>query len=93
MIEFDAHTADVSRNEDYKTRFNYLIHAGDYSTTSVSGPNFQFHDVSYGDLNLVGNNVPETFGVGLNIHVIAKVGEYNAINGLFELEPVAITMR
>lgn len=51
MIEFDAHTVDVSRNEDYKTRFNYLIHAGDYSTTSVSGPNFQFHDVSYGDLN------------------------------------------
>lgn len=93
MIEFDAHTADVSKNEDYKTRFNYLIHAGDYSTTSVSGPNFQFHDVNYGDLNLVGNNVPETFGVGLNIHVIAKVGEYNAINGLFELEPVAITMR
>lgn len=93
MIEFDAHIADVSKNEDYKTRFNYLIHAGDYSTTSVSGPNFQFHDVNYGDLNLVGDNVPETFGVGLNIHVIARVGEYNEISGLFQLEPIAITMR
>lgn len=92
MIEFDAHTADVSKNEDYDTRFNYLIHAGDYSTTSVSGSNFQFHDVNYGDLNLVGDSVPETFGVGLNIHVIAKVGEYNEISGLFELEPAAITM-
>ena len=93
MIEFDALIADVSKNEDYKTRFNYLIHAGDYSTTSVSGPNFQFHDVNYGDLNLVGDNVPETFGVGLNIHVIARVGEYNEISGLFQLEPIAITMR
>lgn len=93
MIEFDAHTADVSKNEDYDTRFNYLIHAGDYSTTSVSGPNFQFHDVNYGDLNLVGDNIPDTFGVGLNIRVIARVGEYNEISGLFQLEPVAITMR
>jgi hypothetical protein len=93
MIEFDAYTADVSKNEDYDTRFNYLIHAGDYSTTSVSGPNFQSHDVNYIDLNLVGSNVPEIFGVGLNIHVIAKVGEYNEINGLFELEPMEITMR
>lgn len=93
MIEFDAYTADVSKNEDYKTRFNYLIHVGDYSTTSVSGPNFQFHDVNYGDLNLVGDNVSETFGVGLNIHVIARVEEYNEISGLFQLEPVAITMR
>ena len=41
----------------------------------------------------VGSNVPEIFGVGLNIHVIAKVGEYNEINGLFELEPMEITMR
>ena len=56
MIEFDAYTADVSKNEDYDTRFNYLIHAGDYSTTSVSGPNFQSHDVNYIDLNLVGSD-------------------------------------
>ena len=93
MIEFDAYTADVSKNEDYDTRFNYLIYAGDYSTTSVSGPNFQFHDVNYGDLNLVGDNVPEILGVGINIHVIAKVGEYNESSGLFELEPVAVTVR
>ncbi len=93
MIEFDGHTAAVSRNGGYDTRFNYLIRAGDYSDTFVSGPNFQFYDVTYGGLNLVGNNVPDPFGVGLNIRVIARVGEYNEIQGLFQLEPVAITMR
>lgn len=93
MIEFDAYTAAVSKNEDYDTRYNYLIYAGDYSESSVSGPSFQFHNVSYYDLNLEGDNIPETFGVGLNIHVIAVVGEYNEMNGLFELDPVAITMR
>lgn len=93
MIEFDGHTAAVSRNGDYDTRFNYLIHVGDYSNTFVSGPNFQFYDVTYGGLNLVGKNIPDPFGVGLNIRVIARVGEYNEISGLFQLEPVAITMR
>lgn len=93
MIEFDGHTAAVSRNGDYDTRFNYLIHVGDYSDTFVSGPNFQFYDVTYGGLNLVGKNIPDPFGVGLNIRVIARVGEYNEISGLFQLEPVAITMR
>ncbi len=93
MIEFDAYTADVSQNEDFKTRFNYLIYAGDYGGGSVGGPNFQFHDVNYSSLNLQGDNVPDSLGVGVNIHVIAIVGTYNEDNGLFELEPVAITMR
>lgn len=92
-IEFDGNVAYVSPHEGYNTRFDYLIYAGDYSESEVSGPSFQFEDVNYYDLNLEGDNVPDTFDVGLNIQVVAKIKEYNSESGLFKLEPVAITMR
>lgn len=91
-IEFDGHTANVQRNENYTTRFNYLICYGDYDTT-ISGPNFQIKDVNYSDLHLVGGNVPDTFGTGINIHIIAEVVGYNSNSGLFEIEPIKITVR
>ena len=92
-IEFDGNTATVNKHGNNKTRFDYLIYAGDYSKTKVSGPSFQFRDVNYSDLHLTGDNVPDNFGVGLNIHIIATVGEYNETSGLFQLKPVSIKMR
>lgn len=92
-IEFDGNTAYVSQHGDYKTRFDYLIYVGDYSETTFSGPSFQFSDVNYYDLHLIGDNVPDTFGIGLNIHIVATVGEYNETSGLFQLKPVSIKMR
>jgi hypothetical protein len=72
------------------TAFSRVI---DYSKTTFSGPNFQFRDVNYNDLHLTGDNVPDTFGVGLNIHIIATVEEYSETSGLFQLKPVSIKMR
>lgn len=92
-IEFDGNTASVQQHGNYKTRFDYLISPGDYSETTVSGPSFQFRDVNYSDLHLTGDNVPDTFRVGLNIHIIATVGQYNETSGLFQLKPVSIKMR
>ena len=92
-IEFDGNTASVTQHGDYKTRFDYLIYAGDYSETNVSGPSFQFSDVNYHDLHLTGDNVPDSFGVGLNIHIVATVKEYDENSGLFQLSPVSINMR
>lgn len=92
-IEFDGNVAYVSPHEGYSTRFDYLIYAGDYSETTVSGPSFQFEDVNYYDLHLEGDNIPGTFGVGLNIHVIAEIEEYDSGSGLFKLTPVEIRMR
>ncbi len=93
IIEFDGNIAAINQHEDYKTRFDYLIYAGNYSKTTVSGPYFQFIDVNYSDLHLTGDNIPSTLGVGLNIHIIATVGEYNQTSGLFQLKPVSIKMR
>lgn len=93
IIEFDGNVAYVSPHEGYSTRFDYLIYAGDYSESMVSGPSFQFEDVNYYDLHLEGDNVPDSFDVGLNIHVIAKIEEYDSGTGLFKLDPVKITIR
>lgn len=92
-IEFGGNVAYVSSREGYNTRFDYLIFAGDYSESEVSGPSFQFEDVNYYDLHLEGDNVPDTFDVGLNIHVVAKIVEYDSETGLFKLDPVNITIR
>lgn len=92
-IEFDGNTANVIPYGEYKTRFNYLIFAGDYSTTTFSGPNFQFRNVDYYGLHLTGDNIPDPFGSGHNIRVTAKVVEYEDDPGLFLLEPVSIKMR
>lgn len=92
-IEFDGNVAYVSPHEGYSTRFDYLIYAGDYSESIVSGPSFQFEDVNYYDLHLEGDNVPDSFEVGLNIHVVAKIEEYDSGTGLFKLDPVKITIR
>ncbi|MEK4701945.1 DUF4839 domain-containing protein [Solibacillus sp. FSL R7-0668] len=92
-IEFDGNTAYVNNHGNNKTRFDYLIFAGDYSETTFSGPNFQFKDVNYYDLHLTGDNIPDTFGIGLNIRIIATVEEYDENSGLFQLKPVSIKMR
>ena len=92
-IVFDGNTAAVNNHGDNKTRFDYLIYVGDYSETTFSGPNFQFRDVNYNNLHLTGDNVPDTFGTGLNIRIVATVEEYNETTGLFQLEPVSIEMR
>jgi len=93
IIEFDGNTAYVSLYKDYKTRFNYLIFAGDYSTTTFSGPEFQFKNVNYYELHLTGDNVPDNFGAGLNIRIIATVVEYDENPGLIQLKPISIKMR
>ena len=92
-IEFDGNVAYVSPHEGYNTRFDYLIYVGDYNESEVSGPSFQFEDVNYYDLHLEGDNVPDTFDVGLNIHVVAKIEEYDSGTGLFKLTPVEISIR
>ena len=92
-IEFDGNVAYVSPHENYNTRFDYLIYGGDYNENSISGPSFQFENVNYSDLHLKGDNVPDTFGMGINIHIVAEIEEYDEKSGLFKLTPVAITMR
>lgn len=90
-IAFDGYTADVQPHDGAKTRFDYLILAGD-AGASHGGPNFRFTDVNYYDLHL-SDDAPDSFGVGLNIHVEATIVRYDPNTSWFELKPVSITMR
>ncbi len=92
-IEFDACIAAMSNHGDYKTRYDILIYAGDYSETTVSGPSFQFVDVGVFDLGVDGLDLPSYISAGKNVHIIAEVGEFNPNSGLFELDPVSVTER
>jgi len=93
-IEFDGNIAFMNDQPGFSTRYDVLILAGDFSTTTSSGPNFQFRDVNLtSDLKLVGPNVPATVGKGDNLRIVARVGDYNSTQELLFLEPVSIALR
>lgn len=92
LIEFDGSIGAMNEHESYTTRYDILIVSGDYSEThSNGGPSFQFRDVNItNDLHLTGE-VPDTIGVGDNVHVIARVESFK--DPLFQLEPVQTSVR
>lgn len=92
-IEFDGNIATMGAHADYDTRYDILLSPGDYSETTMIGPAFQFRDVGIADLHLTGPNIPDAIGQGDNIHVVAKVVEFNATQCLFLLDPVSTAVR
>lgn len=93
-LEFDGNVCAMNPHGSYKTRFDLLLCAGDFSETSSSGPNFQFKDVNItSDLHLTGANVPDSIGVGQNLRITAKVEGFNSTQELFFLTPVETQSR
>lgn len=94
LIEFNGAIFAMNNHGSYKTRYDILILSGDYNPVSGSGgPTFQFRDVNItSDLRLTGD-IPDTIGVGANLHIVAEVIEYSADNGLFQLKPVETRVR
>lgn len=92
-IDFDGNVGAINNHDEYNTRYDILLGTGDYSETSQLGPAFQFRDVNLvNDLHFVGN-VPDTLGVGNNLHIIAKIGEYEPSSCLFLIEPIETSFR
>lgn len=88
-IEFDGRIDYCTKHENYNTRFDYLVSAGDYDPDHQVGPSFKFENVAYYDLN----TDLDTVSVGLNVHIIAKVVSYDNDSGLFYLDPISVTKR
>jgi hypothetical protein len=78
--------------EDF-ARYDILISAGDYSETQAQGPNFQFRDVGISDLNLTGSPIPDYIGKRDNLHIVARVGEFQSFQELFLLDPISTSVR
>ncbi len=89
-IEFDGNIAYMSPHNGAKTRFDVLIYAGDYSETSVKGPNMKYKDVNYNDMGASGI---DSVQMGLNVRIRAKVGSYNSTTDILSLTPVSMTAR
>ncbi|WP_019876681.1 DUF4839 domain-containing protein [Sporichthya polymorpha] len=100
-IEFDASVAamagglsilDRTDPDDGQGFYDILVVPGDRGPATEIGPSFQFHDVTLDDLNLVGDNVPDSIGNGDRLHVVAQVGEYT-MGCLIRLAPVSTELR
>lgn len=92
-IEFDGNIRSMFNHENYDTRYDILIASGNYDKESQRGPNFKFENVNCYDLGISDVNLESILKVGKNIHVIAKVVDYNVNNTLFKLKPISVTVR
>ena len=88
-IEFDGRIDYCTNYENYNTRFDYLVSAGDYDPDSQIGPVFKFENVNYYDWN----TDMDTVSVGTNVHIIAEVESFDSNSGLFYLDPVSVIQR
>lgn len=92
-IKFDGSVLDLANHDSYKTRYDILIGAGDYSTTTQIGPSFKYRDVNFPDLNFTGSERPDSVSTGDNLTFTAEVGEYLQETCLFLLSPVSTSSR
>lgn len=92
-IAFPGHVGAMAAHGSAKTRYDFLIGAGDFSETSGAGPAFQFRDANTtNDLNWTGTT-PDSIGVGTNLSITATIVEYEQGSCLFPLDPVATAAR
>ena len=90
VIEFDGCVMNMQRHGDYNTRWDVLLGSGDYDENSALGPNFHLTDVNFYDMNVSGG---DSVYAGLNVHIVAEVGDYNSNSQLFELDIISMGIR
>lgn len=95
IVEFEGCITYLTNHEDYDTRYDILISAGDYvdENTANPGPIFKLEDVGMYDLGISDLYLPDFVSVGSNIKIRAEVDEFNAETGIFELDPISIESR
>jgi hypothetical protein len=92
-IAFNGSIVNMAPHGDYDTRYDFLLGPGDKGPNTTAGPAFKYEDVNIADLNLTGEKIPATVGTGDTFRFVAKVGEFNAQQCLFFLEPISTETR
>ena len=94
-IEFDGCITYLVNHDNYDTRYDLLLSPGDYvdEETQNPGPNFKFNDVNTLNLGIDDLSLPAYVHIGANVHVVAKVMEYNYDTGIFLLDPITVSER
>ena len=89
-IEFDGSIDYLTNHENYKTRYEMLVSAGDYDENHQIGPTFKFEEIATYEIDY-GNQDQVT--AGTNVHIIAEVESFNTSSQLFFLKPVSVSVR
>ncbi len=95
QIEFDGHIDYVVNHGDYDTRWDILLSVGDWidENTVSPGPIFKFNDVNTSNMGIEDLFLPAYICIGSDVHIIARIGEFNEDTGIFLLTPVLVTER
>jgi hypothetical protein len=92
-VAFNGSIVNMAPHGDYDTRYDFLLGPGDKGPNTTVGPAFKYEDVNIIDLKLTGKKIPATVGVGDKFRFVAEVGEFNAAQCLFFLDPVSTEVR
>ncbi|MFF2780361.1 DUF4839 domain-containing protein [Streptomyces sp. NPDC058052] len=92
-VAFDGSIVHMPAHGDYDTRYDFLLGPGDQGPKTEGGPAFKYEDVNTRDLQLTGRSTPETVRAGDKFRFVAEVGEFNATQCLFFLDPVSTQVR
>lgn len=92
-VAFNGSIVNMAPHGDYHTRYDFLLGPGDKGPNTTVGPAFKYEDVNIFDLKLTGKKIPATVGVGDKFRFVAEVGEFNAAQCLFFLDPVSTEVR
>ncbi|MFE0773495.1 DUF4839 domain-containing protein [Streptomyces sp. NPDC058861] len=92
-IAFDGSIVNMTPHGDHETRYDLLLGPGNDGPNTKIGPAFRYEDVSVRDLKLAGEKIPDAVGAGDKFRFVAKVGEFDAVQCLFSLDPVSTEIR
>ncbi|MDQ0846057.1 DUF4839 domain-containing protein [Streptomyces sp. V1I6] len=92
-VAFNGSITHMAPHGDYETRYDFLLGPGDDGPQTTVGPAFKYEDVNVFDLKLTGKEIPATVGEGDTFRFVAEVGEFNADQCLFFLDPVSTEVR
>jgi hypothetical protein len=92
-VAFNGSIVHMVHHGDYKTRYDFLLGPGDKGPNTTVGPAFKYEDVNIFDLKLTGKKIPATVGAGDKFRFVAEVGEFNAAQCVFFLDPVSTEVR
>ncbi|MGW5481829.1 DUF4839 domain-containing protein [Streptomyces sp. NPDC004008] len=92
-VAFNGSIVNMAPHGDYDTRYDFLLGPGDKGPNTTAGPAFKYEDVNIFDLKLTGKKIPATVGAGDKFRFVAEVGEFNADQCVFFLDPVSTEVR
>ncbi len=92
-IAFNGSIVDMTPHGDYDTRYDVLLGPGDKGPDTTVGPAFKYEDVNIAELRLTDKDVPATVGVGDKFRFVAEVGDFDAVQCLFHLDPISTETR